>query len=202
MKRSIVYTILFATVVASNAEAAGKSVGIQNNTSSNITQIYASRAGANNWHSLGQIVLKPGYNVIATINEKSSTCSYDFKFVFGTGEQFVQQFVNVCIGDSLSIGESNSSQKNTNRAKPSEKAIPFDINNPLEGLPLIDNDPRLTPSRPTQNRYDSSYDCAKCKRNLNNCWQQQGNMKSVVNSSFMSSTCSSMADSCNRICGQ
>jgi len=85
-------------------QVSSKSVDIINSTSLTIVQIYGSRVGSGEWYALshGLINLLPGYTMTATIFDKSS-CVYDFRFVFNTGDQFVKQFVNVCDGSTLTI---------------------------------------------------------------------------------------------------
>lgn len=86
--------------------------------------------------------------------------------------------------------------------------IPYDLNNPLEGLPdLGPADPRSINNYPNRgssgsNPSSSEYECRKCQRNVQDCWDRQKRMNSPISGGSMARTCSSWESTCDRICNQ
>jgi len=87
--------IVTATVAAS---AYDRRVQINNRTSYDIVEFYASNTGSRSWEEdiLGRSILPAGNSVVININDGSGYCMYDFLAVFEDGDQVTTSRNNVC----------------------------------------------------------------------------------------------------------
>lgn len=81
-----------------SASALDRRVQINNRTSYDIIEFYASNTGTSNWEEdiLGSGILPSGSSVMINIDDGSGYCKYDFLAVFDDGEQVVSADNNVC----------------------------------------------------------------------------------------------------------
>jgi hypothetical protein len=81
-----------------NAAALDRRVRINNNSSYNIIEFYASNTGTNSWEEdiLGRNILPAGNSVMINIDDGTGYCKYDFLAVFEDGEELVKYDNNVC----------------------------------------------------------------------------------------------------------
>ncbi|WP_102960970.1 hypothetical protein [Mangrovicella endophytica] len=95
---TILTAALAATAFASAALAENREVTVNNRTSGNIVQFFASNTGTNNWEEdiLGVDVLAPGESVDVDIDDGTGACGFDFKAVFDDGATAVKGGVDVC----------------------------------------------------------------------------------------------------------
>ena len=89
----------------SSAAALDRRVRINNNTSYDIVQFYASNTGTNDWEEdiLGQDILPAGHSVIINIDDGSGYCKYDFLAVFEDDDQVTSNNNNVCALDEFNF---------------------------------------------------------------------------------------------------
>jgi hypothetical protein len=87
---------LAASVV--NAWALDRRVQINNETSYDIVEFYASNTGTTDWEEdiLGSDVLQSGQSVMINIDDGQGYCKFDFLAVFEDGDQVVSSDNNVC----------------------------------------------------------------------------------------------------------
>lgn len=80
------------------ALAANRVVTINNKSSYQIQEFYASNSGTNEWEEdiLGVDVLAPGESVDVDIDDGTGYCKFDFRAVFVDGDEAVKTNVNVC----------------------------------------------------------------------------------------------------------
>jgi hypothetical protein len=73
-------------------------VQINNKTSYDIVEFYASNTGTSDWEEdiLGSDVLAAGQSVMIDIDDGRGYCKFDFMAVFEDGDQVVSQDNNVC----------------------------------------------------------------------------------------------------------
>jgi hypothetical protein len=81
-----------------NASAMDRHVQINNKTSYDIVEFYASNTGTSDWEEdiLGSDVLAAGQSVMIDIDDGRGYCKFDFMAVFEDGDQVVSQDNNVC----------------------------------------------------------------------------------------------------------
>jgi hypothetical protein len=81
-----------------NAAALDRRVRINNNSSYDIIEFYASNTGTNSWEEdiLGRNILPAGNSVMINIDDGTGYCKYDFLAVFEDGEELVKYDNNVC----------------------------------------------------------------------------------------------------------
>ena len=81
-----------------NAAALDRRVRINNNSSYDIIEFYASNTGVSNWQEdiLGRNILPAGNSVIINIDDGTGYCKYDFLAVFEDGDELVKYDNNVC----------------------------------------------------------------------------------------------------------
>lgn len=82
----------------SSAAALDRRVQINNNSSYDIVEFYASNTGTNDWEEdiLGKNILPAGHSVMINIDDGSGYCKYDFLAVFEDGDQVTSGDNNVC----------------------------------------------------------------------------------------------------------
>jgi FlaG/FlaF family flagellin (archaellin) len=90
--------LAFALAGVVNASALDRRVQINNQSSYDIYEFYASNTGEENWQEdiLGDGVLLSGESVLINIDDGSGYCKYDFKAVFEDGDEAISADNNVC----------------------------------------------------------------------------------------------------------
>ncbi|HEV7291815.1 MAG TPA: hypothetical protein VGN79_05790 [Devosia sp.] len=80
------------------APALERRVQINNTSSYDIYEFYASNTGTNSWEEdiLGEDVLLSGDSVMINIDDGSGYCKYDFLAVFEDGKEVISPDNNVC----------------------------------------------------------------------------------------------------------
>ena len=80
------------------ASALDRRVQINNKSSYDIIEFYASNTGTSSWEEdiLGSDILPSGSSVIINIDDGSGYCKYDFMAVFEDGDEVVSSDNNVC----------------------------------------------------------------------------------------------------------
>lgn len=99
MKKSVAgLALALALVGVSSASALDRRVQINNVSSYDIYEFYASNTGEANWQEdiLGEDVLLSGSSVVINIDDGSGYCKYDFKAVFEDGDEAISADNNVC----------------------------------------------------------------------------------------------------------
>lgn len=93
---SLALVFLAAGVV--NASALDRRVQINNKSSYDIVEFYASNTGTNSWEEdiLGKDILPAGHSVMINIDDGSGYCKYDFLAVFNDGDKVTSSDNNVC----------------------------------------------------------------------------------------------------------
>lgn len=81
-----------------DASALNRRVRINNYTSYDIVEFYASNKGSRSWEEdiLGRHILPAGSSVVINIDDGSGYCKFDFLAVFEDGEELVKYDNNVC----------------------------------------------------------------------------------------------------------
>lgn len=83
---------------AVDAAALDRRVRINNRSSYDIIEFYASNTGSRSWEEdiLGRNILPAGNSVVINIDDGSGYCKYDFLAVFEDGDEVVSADNNVC----------------------------------------------------------------------------------------------------------
>lgn len=86
------------SVSATSAWSLDRRIVINNNTSFDIVEFYASNKGENSWQEdiLGRNILPAGNSVVINIDDGSGYCKYDFRAIFADGDELVKYDNNVC----------------------------------------------------------------------------------------------------------
>lgn len=81
-----------------DAAALDRRVRINNQSSYDIVEFYASNTGSRSWEEdiLGRNILPAGHSVVINIDDGSGYCKYDFLAVFEDGDEVVSADNNVC----------------------------------------------------------------------------------------------------------
>lgn len=81
---------------------------LDNKSSSDIQEFYASPVNVDNWEEdiLGQDILEAGNFARITIGDGRSVCSYDLKVVFSDGEEMEEREINLCETGSYTVSDS------------------------------------------------------------------------------------------------
>lgn len=81
-----------------DAAALDRRVRINNRSSYDIIEFYASNTGTRSWEEdiLGRNILPSGSSVVINIDDGSGYCKYDFLAVFEDGDEVVSNDNNVC----------------------------------------------------------------------------------------------------------
>jgi hypothetical protein len=81
-----------------DAAALDRRVRINNKSSYDIIEFYASNTGSRSWEEdiLGRDILPSGSSVVINIDDGSGYCKYDFMAVFEDGDEVVSNDNNVC----------------------------------------------------------------------------------------------------------
>ena len=93
---SLALVFLAAGVV--NASALDRRVQINNTSSYDIIEFYASNTGTDSWEEdiLGKDILPAGHSVMINIDDGSGYCKFDFLAVFDDGDKVTSTDNNVC----------------------------------------------------------------------------------------------------------
>ena len=96
LSAALALAVLAAGVV--DATALDRRVRINNNSSYDIIEFYASNTGTSSWEEdiLGRDILPSGSSVVINIDDGTGYCKYDFLAVFEDGEELVKYDNNVC----------------------------------------------------------------------------------------------------------
>jgi len=81
-----------------SAMALDRRVQINNNSSYDIVEFYASNKGTDSWEEdiLGSDILPAGNSVLINIDDGSGYCKFDFLAVFEDGDKLTSSGNNVC----------------------------------------------------------------------------------------------------------
>ena len=95
---SAVLALAVLAVGAVDAAALDRRVRINNKSSYDIIEFYASNTGSRSWEEdiLGRDILPSGSSVVINIDDGSGYCKYDFLAVFEDGDEVVSNDNNVC----------------------------------------------------------------------------------------------------------
>ena len=99
MKTASVAVVLAVMAIGTmDAAALDRRVRINNYTSYDIIEFYASNKGSRSWEEdiLGRSILPAGQSVVINIDDGSGYCKYDFMAVFEDGDEVVSSDNNVC----------------------------------------------------------------------------------------------------------
>jgi hypothetical protein len=99
MKKTVAgLALAFLAASVVNAWALDRRVQINNETSYDIVEFYASNTGTTDWEEdiLGSDVLQSGQSVMINIDDGQGYCKFDFLAVFEDGDQVVSSDNNVC----------------------------------------------------------------------------------------------------------
>lgn len=90
--------LVIVAVSIMDAAALDRRVRINNHSSYDIIEFYASNKGTNSWQEdiLGRNILPAGTSVVINIDDGSGYCKFDFLAVFEDGEELVKYNNNVC----------------------------------------------------------------------------------------------------------
>ena len=98
---SLALVFLAAGVV--NASALDRRVQINNVSSYDIVEFYASNTGTQDWQEdiLGENILPSGSSAMVNIDDGTGYCIYDFKVIFEDGDELERFGNNVCELDTF-----------------------------------------------------------------------------------------------------
>lgn len=99
MKRfSAVLALALLAIGMQQATALDRRVQINNRSSYDIIEFYASNTGSRSWEEdiLGRSILPAGNSVMINIDDGSGYCKYDFLAVFEDGDEVISSDNNVC----------------------------------------------------------------------------------------------------------
>ena len=93
-----VVALVLLTCTIGQAAALDRRVQINNTSSYDIVEFYASNTGSKSWEEdiLGRNILPAGSSVVINIDDGSGYCKYDFLAVFSDGQQVQSGDNNVC----------------------------------------------------------------------------------------------------------
>jgi len=98
--KKIVASLALAFLAAGvmNASALDRRVQINNTSSYDIIEFYASNTGTDSWEEdiLGKDILPAGHSVMINIDDGSGYCKFDFLAVFDDGDKVTSTDNNVC----------------------------------------------------------------------------------------------------------
>ena len=105
--RAIGLAAMFSAVAVSGASALDRRVQVNNLTSYDIVEFYASNTGTTDWEEdiLGTGILAAGESVTINIDDGSGYCKFDFLTVFSDGTDLVTSDNNVCELSEFNITE-------------------------------------------------------------------------------------------------
>jgi hypothetical protein len=94
----VALAIALLAVGVSSVAALDRRVRINNNTSYDIYEFYASHRDASSWQEdiLGRDILRSGSSVVINIDDGTGYCVFDFRAVFEDGEVLEKFGNNVC----------------------------------------------------------------------------------------------------------
>lgn len=105
--RSLALAALVSACSGTASFALDRHVVINNKTTYDITEFYASNTGTANWEEdiLGVDVLPAGSSVNIDIDDGTGYCKFDFRAVFSDGTDLVTPNNNVCELSEFNITE-------------------------------------------------------------------------------------------------
>ena len=94
----VALAIALLAVGASTAAGLDRRVTINNYTSYDIVEFYASHRDSKSWEEdiLGRNILPAGRSVVINIDDGTGYCVFDFRAVFDDGEELEKYGNNVC----------------------------------------------------------------------------------------------------------
>jgi hypothetical protein len=100
-----------ANVAAASTDGKNRKVMVQNVSSQQVNNLYASPVTAKTWEEdlLGQRTLAAGSSIEANIDNGTNECMFDLKVVMANGKTFEHRQVNVCAASKWVIGDSGES---------------------------------------------------------------------------------------------
>jgi hypothetical protein len=95
---SAVLALAILAIGVVDAAALDRRVRINNKSSYDIIEFYASNTGSRSWEEdiLGRDILPSGSSVVINIDDGSGYCKYDFLAVFEDGDEVISNDNNVC----------------------------------------------------------------------------------------------------------
>lgn len=95
---SAVLALAILAMGVADAAALDRRVRINNKSSYDIIEFYASNTGSRSWEEdiLGREILPSGSSVVINIDDGSGYCKYDFLAVFEDGDEVISNDNNVC----------------------------------------------------------------------------------------------------------
>ena len=98
LRTSAAFALAIMAMGTIGVAAQDRHVRINNNTSYDIIEFYASNKGSRSWEEdvLGRNILPAGSSVVINIDDGSGYCKYDFLAVFEDGEELTKYDNNVC----------------------------------------------------------------------------------------------------------
>ena len=102
---------LTGTALAASTDGKNRKVLVQNISSQQVNNLYASPVTAKTWEEdlLGQRTLAAGQSISANIDNGTNECMFDLKVVMASGKTFEHRAVNVCAASKWVIGDSGES---------------------------------------------------------------------------------------------
>ena len=96
--RAAALAILACATLATPLAAQDRRVRINNQTSFDIYEFYASNVDATTWEEdiLGSNILPAGESIMIDIDDGSGACLFDFKAVFEDDDEVISNNNNVC----------------------------------------------------------------------------------------------------------
>jgi hypothetical protein len=100
--------VSFASAASASNDGKNRKVLVQNISSQQINNLYASPITAKTWEEdlLGQRTLAAGASISANIDNGTNECMFDLKVVMASGKTFEHRSVNVCAASKWVIGDS------------------------------------------------------------------------------------------------
>ena len=95
---SAAFALALTVACVGNAAALDRRVQINNTSSYDIIEFYASNTGSRSWEEdiLGKNILPSGNSVVINIDDGTGYCKYDFRAVFEDGDVVESADNNVC----------------------------------------------------------------------------------------------------------
>ncbi|TAF10992.1 MAG: hypothetical protein EAZ77_02090 [Nostocales cyanobacterium] len=95
-----VAALVIPSVLANTSKVLAEDITflLENKTSANMTEFYASPTGVKNWENdiLGKDILPSGESVEININDDRKNCNYDFQAKFADGDLVEKYKINIC----------------------------------------------------------------------------------------------------------
>ncbi|MBJ3783811.1 hypothetical protein [Devosia sediminis] len=94
----IALAVIMVAASVGSVAALDRRVRINNHSSYDIVEFYASHRDADSWQEdiLGRTILRAGHSVMINIDDGTGYCIFDFKAVFEDGDELEKYGNNVC----------------------------------------------------------------------------------------------------------